>query len=36
MLGGLIYGLESFLQLNMCQELHIFAFVCIYMYLDAG
>jgi len=20
-LGGLIYGLESFLQLNMCQEL---------------
>jgi hypothetical protein len=33
-LGGLIYSLESFLQLNMCQELQIFAFV--YMYLDAG
>jgi hypothetical protein len=30
-LGGLIYNLESFLQLNMCQELQIFAFV--YMYL---
>ena len=34
MLGGLIYSLESFLQLNMCQELQIFAFV--YMYLDAS
>jgi hypothetical protein len=33
-LGGLIYNLESFLQLNMCQELQIFAFVC--MYLDAS
>jgi hypothetical protein len=33
-LGVLIYSLESFLQLNMCQELQIFAFV--YMYLDAG
>ena len=33
-LGGLSYGLESFLQLNMCQELQIFAFV--YMYLDAS
>ena len=33
-LGDLSYGLESFLQLNMCQELQIFAFV--YMYLDAG
>jgi hypothetical protein len=33
-LGGLIYSLESFLQLNMCQELQFFAFV--YMYLDAG
>jgi hypothetical protein len=33
-LGGLIYNLESFLQLNMCQELQIFAFV--YMYLDAS
>jgi len=32
-LGGLIYSLESFLQLNMCQELQILAFVC--MYLDA-
>ena len=26
-LGGLSYGLESFLQLNMCQGLQIFAFV---------
>jgi hypothetical protein len=33
-LGGLIYNSESFLQLNMCQELQIFAFVC--MYLDAS
>jgi hypothetical protein len=33
-LGGLNYSLESFLQLNMYQELQIFAFV--YMYLDAG
>jgi hypothetical protein len=33
-LGGLIYNLESFLQLNMCQEFQIFAFVC--MYLDAS
>jgi hypothetical protein len=33
-LGGLSYGLESFLQLNMCQELQIFAFVCTY--LDAS
>jgi hypothetical protein len=33
-LDGLIYNLESFLQLNMCQELQIFAFV--YMYLDAS
>jgi len=33
-LGGLIYSLESILQLNMCQELQIFAFV--YMYLDAS
>jgi hypothetical protein len=32
--GGLIYNLESFLQLNMCQELQIFAFV--YMYLVAS
>jgi hypothetical protein len=33
-LGGLIYNLESFLKLNMFQELQIFAFV--YMYLDAS
>jgi len=26
-LGGLICSWKSFLQLNMCQELHIFAFV---------
>jgi hypothetical protein len=26
MLGGLIYSLRSFLQLNMYQELQIFAF----------
>jgi len=30
-LGGLVYNLQSSLQLNMCQELQIFAFV--YMYL---
>jgi len=30
----LICSLKSFLQLNMCQELHIFAF--IYMYSGAG
>ena len=29
-LGGLIYSLESSLQLNMCRELQIFAFVCMY------
>jgi len=29
-LGGLICSLESFLQLNMCQELQIFAAVYIY------
>ena len=28
-LGGLICSLKSFLQLNMCQELQIFAVVCI-------
>ena len=33
-LGGLIYNLKSFLQLNMFQELRIFAFVCTYS--DAG
>ena len=33
-LGGLICSLESFLQLNMCQELQIFAVV--YMYWGAG
>jgi hypothetical protein len=33
-LGGLIYSLESFLQLNKCQALQIFAFV--YMYWDAS
>ena len=33
-LGGLICGLKSFLQLNMCQELQIFAVV--YMYLGAS
>jgi len=33
-IGDLIYSLERFLQLNMCQELQIFAFV--YMYLDAS
>ena len=29
-LDGLIYSLESFLQLNMCRELQILAFVCMY------
>ena len=29
-LGGLICSLKSFLQLNMCQELQIFAAVCMY------
>jgi hypothetical protein len=33
-LGGLIYSVESFLQLNMCRELQIFAFV--YMYWGAS
>jgi len=33
-LGGLICSLTSFLQLNMCQELQIFAFV--YMYWGAS
>jgi hypothetical protein len=32
--GGLIYNLKSSLQLNMFQELQIFAFVCTYW--DAG
>jgi len=32
-LGGLICSLESFLQLNMCQELQIFA--AVYMYWGA-
>ena len=27
--GGLICSLKSFLQLNMCPELHIFVFVCM-------
>ena len=27
---GLICSLKSFLQLNMCQELQIFAVVCVY------
>ena len=30
-LGGLTCSLKSFLQLNMCQELQIFAVVCIYV-----
>jgi hypothetical protein len=29
-LGGLSYNLESFLQLNMCEDLQIFAFAYIY------
>jgi len=33
-LGGFICSLKSFLQLNMCQELQIFA--VIYMYSSAG
>ena len=33
-LSGLICSLKSFLQLNMCQELQIFAVV--YMYSGAG
>ena len=33
-LGGLICSLKSFVQLNMCQELQIFAVV--YMYSRAG
>ena len=33
-LGGLICSLKSFLQLNMCQELQIFA--VLYMYSGAG
>jgi len=33
-LGGLICSLKSFLQLNMCQEIQIFAVV--YMYSGAG
>jgi len=32
--GGLTYSLKSFLQLNTCQELQIFAVV--YMYWGAG
>jgi len=28
--GGLICSLKSLLQLNMCQELQIFAVVCMY------
>ena len=33
-LGGLICSLKCFLQLNMCQELQIFA--AVYMYWGAG
>jgi len=33
-LDDLIYSLEGFLQLNMCRELQIFAFV--YMYSGAS
>ena len=33
-LGGRICSLKSFLQLNMCQELQIFA--AVYMYWGAG
>jgi len=29
-LGGLICSLKSFLQLNMWEEIQIFAFVCVY------
>ena len=35
-LSGLICSLKSFLQLNMCQELQIFAAVLVYMYLGAS
>ena len=35
-LGGLIWSLKSYIQLNMCQELQIFAVVYIYMYCGAG
>ena len=31
-LSGLICSLKSFLQLNMCQELQIFAVVCMYVF----
>jgi hypothetical protein len=31
-LDGLIFGLKISLQLNMCQELQIFAFVCMYVF----
>ena len=30
-LGGLTCSLKSFLRLNMCQELQIFAVVCMYV-----
>jgi len=33
-LGGLICSLKSFLQVNMCQELQIFA--AVYMYSGAS
>jgi len=33
-LGGLIRSFKSFLQLNICQELQIFA--AVYMYSGAG
>jgi len=32
-LGCLICSLKSFLQLNMCQELQIFAVVCMCIYI---
>jgi len=32
MLDGRIYSLKSSFQLNMCQELQIFAFVCMYVF----
>jgi len=35
-LGGLTCSLKSFLQLNMCQELQIFAVVYSYMYSGAS
>jgi hypothetical protein len=31
-LDGLIYSLKSSLQLNMCQELHIFVFVYMHVF----